>query len=103
MKSSAIKDETGFCFSLEGNCNLFIVDRIFAMYIVQCTLQFLHCYCIQDIEHCKLSIGNCPFYIVGILYLVPHTMYIVSRTFTTYNVQIQCTIYIGCSELEAIV
>ena len=45
-------------------------------------------------------IVDCPFYIVGI-YLVPFTMYIVSRTFTMYNVL--CTMYIGCSELEAIV
>ena len=84
-------------------CSLWIGHLQCILYNVHCTLEFLHCYCIQDIENCKLSIGNCPFYIVGILYLVPHTMYIVSWTFTTYNVQIQCTIYIGCSELEAIV
>ena len=72
-------------------CSLWIGHLQCILYNVHCTLEFLHCYCIQDIEHCKLSIGNCPFYIVGILYLVPHTMYIVSMDI--YNVQCTNTMY----------
>ena len=50
-------------------CSLWIGHLQCILYNVHCTLEFLHCYCIQDIEHCVVCVV-CVAYVAFLSALV---------------------------------